>query len=42
MNKNLEHIKEILRSAPKKKRKLLYIGLTFLVVSITVFFKGKW
>lgn len=37
MNKNLEHIKEILRSAPKKKRKLLYIGLTFLVVSITVF-----
>lgn len=37
MNKNLEHIKEMLRSAPKKGRKILYIGLTFLVVSITVF-----
>ena len=37
MNKKLEHIKEMLRSAPKKGRKILYIGLTFLVVSITIF-----
>ena len=37
MNKKLEHIKEMLRSAPKKGRKCLYIGITFFVVLIAVF-----